>query len=134
MSAKRVAELTERIRGWDRAYYLADAPVVVMASGHAAPRFAQFAWLPQRAARGQVSHLPASATPPLDVVVCKLGYAMPAIDGVRLIGATLQGGDTDTSIRAIDHQENLARLNLSLSGFTAGIDPATLAPEAEAVC
>ena len=28
MSAKRVAELTERIRGWDRAYYLADAPVV----------------------------------------------------------------------------------------------------------
>lgn len=98
-----------------------------MASGHAAPRFAQFAWLPQRAARGQVSHLPASATPPLDVVVCKLGYAMPAIDGLRLIGATLQGGDTDTSIRAIDHQENLARLNLSLPGFTAGIDPATLA-------
>jgi tRNA 5-methylaminomethyl-2-thiouridine biosynthesis bifunctional protein len=35
---------------------------------------------------------------------------MPAIDGLRLIGATLQGGDTDTSIRAIDHQENLARL------------------------
>ncbi len=28
MSAKRVAELTERIRAWDRAYYLADAPVV----------------------------------------------------------------------------------------------------------
>ena len=48
-------------------------------------------------------------------------------DALRLIGATLQGGDTDTSIRAIDHQENLARLNLSLPGFTAGIDPATLA-------
>jgi tRNA 5-methylaminomethyl-2-thiouridine biosynthesis bifunctional protein len=35
---------------------LADAPVVVMASGHAAPRFAQFAWLPQapRAARSAI--------------------------------------------------------------------------------
>ena len=45
----------------------------------------------------------------------------------RLIGATLQSGDTDPNLRAIDHQENLARLNLSLPGFTAGIDPATLA-------
>lgn len=126
-----VDRLQQTAHGWQAlaadGSVLADAPVVVMASGHAAHRFAQFAWLPQRAARGQVSHLPASATPPLDVVVCKLGYAMPAIDGVRLIGATLQGGDTDTSIRAIDHQENLARLNLSLPGFTAGIDPATLA-------
>jgi tRNA 5-methylaminomethyl-2-thiouridine biosynthesis bifunctional protein len=78
--------------------------------------------------------LPASATPPLDVVVFQLGYAMPAIDGLRLIGATLQGGD-DTSIRAIDHQENLARLNLTLPGFAAGLDPATLpAASASARC
>ena len=35
-----------------------------MASGIAALHFSQFAWLPQIAARGQVSHLPASATPP----------------------------------------------------------------------
>ena len=126
-----VDRLQQTAHGWQAlaadGSVLADAPVVVMASGHAAPRFAQFAWLPQRAARGQVSHLPASATPPLDVVVCKLGYAMPAIDGLRLIGATLQGGDTDPNLRAIDHQENLARLNLSLPGFAAGLDPATLA-------
>lgn len=106
---------------------LAEAPVLIMASGHAAPRFAQFAWLPQRAARGQVSHLPASATPDLPHVVCKLGYATPAIDGLRLIGATLQSGDPDTALRAIDHQENLARLNLSLPGFAQDIDLSSLA-------
>lgn len=105
---------------------IAEAPVLVMASGHAAPRFEQFAWLPQRAARGQVSHLPAGATPDLPHVVCKLGYAMPAIDNLRLIGATLQSGDQDTALRAIDHQENLARLNLSLPGFAQGVDPSTL--------
>lgn len=106
---------------------LAEAPVVVMASGHAAPRFAQFAWLPQRAARGQVTHLPAAATPPLPHVVCKLGYAMPAVDGLRLIGATLQSGDADPALRPADQAENLARLNLSLPGFAAGIEPADLA-------
>ncbi len=105
---------------------LAEAPVLVMASGHAAPRFAQFAWLPQRAARGQVTHLPAAATPALPHVVCKLGYAMPEIDGLRLIGATLQSGDLDTALRDADHAENLARLNLSLPGFAASIDPAHL--------
>ena len=105
---------------------LAEAPVVIMASGVAATRFAQFAWLPQRAARGQVSHLPASATPPLDVVLCKLGYVAPPVDGLRLAGATLQAGDTDDQARLADHQENLARLELMLPGFTAGIDPASL--------
>jgi tRNA 5-methylaminomethyl-2-thiouridine biosynthesis bifunctional protein len=105
---------------------MAEAPVLIMASGHAAPRFTQFAWLPQRAARGQVSHLAADATPDLPHVVCKLGYAMPAIDGLRLIGATLQSGDPDSSLRTVDHQENLARLNLSLPSFAQGIDPSTL--------
>jgi len=106
---------------------LAEAPVLIVAGGHAAPRFAQLAWLPQRAARGQVSHLPTEATPELPHVVCKLGYAMPAVDGLRLIGATLQSGDTDPALRSIDHQENLARLNLSLPGFAAGVDATTLA-------
>ncbi|HLO61637.1 MAG TPA: FAD-dependent 5-carboxymethylaminomethyl-2-thiouridine(34) oxidoreductase MnmC, partial [Azonexus sp.] len=96
---------------------LAEAPVLVMASGAAAPHFAQFAWLPQRAARGQVTHLPAAATQPLNHVVCKLGYATPEVDGLRLIGATLQYADSDPAVRIADHQENLARLNLSLPGF-----------------
>ena len=125
-----VDRLERTMTGWQAiagdGLVLAEAPVMVMASGHAATRFAQFSWLPQRAARGQVSHLPAAATPPLDIVVCKLGYAMPAIDGLRLIGATLQSGDTDTRLRTVDHQENLARLNLSLPGFAKDIAPENL--------
>ncbi len=105
---------------------LAEAPVLVMASGAAAPRFEQFAWLPQRAARGQVSHLPPAATPPLDVVLFQVGYAMPEIDGIRLIGASLSYDDDKAGERVADHSDNLARLRLTLPGFAAGIDPATL--------
>lgn len=106
---------------------LASAPVLIMASGAAATRFAQFAWLPQRPARGQVSHLPAAATPPLDIVVCRQGgYAMPEVDGIRLIGATSQLDDLDPAERLADHAENLAHLEANLPGFGAGIDPATL--------
>lgn len=105
---------------------LAEAPLVVMASGIAAPRFSQFSWLPQVSARGQVSHLPAGTTPGLDVVLTKLGYAMPEVDGIQLAGATLSYDDELKDERPTDHQENLARLNLMLPGFAAGIDPATL--------
>jgi tRNA 5-methylaminomethyl-2-thiouridine biosynthesis bifunctional protein len=102
---------------------LATAPVVVIATGAAAPRLSQLAWLPQRAARGQVSHLPATATSDLKVVVCKLGYVAPAVDGFLPAGATLQTGDDDPAVRAADHAENLARLNLMLPGFAAPSDP-----------
>lgn len=106
---------------------LAAAPVLIMASGAAAPRFAQFSWLPQRPARGQVSHLPAGSTPALDIVVCRQGgYAMPEVDGLRLIGATSQLDETDPSERLADHRENLGKLEANLPGFTTGIDPASL--------
>ncbi|MBS1161211.1 MAG: mnmC [Proteobacteria bacterium] len=106
---------------------LAAAPVLIMASGATATRFAQFSWLPQRPARGQVSHLPADATPPLDIVVCRQGgYAMPEVDGLRLIGATSQLNDADPAERLADHIENLDKLEFNLPGFGQAIDPATL--------
>ena len=105
---------------------LAEAPVLVMASGVAAPRFAQFDWLPQVAARGQVSHLPATGLLPLDAVLFQSGYAMPEIDGIRLIGASLSYDDEEASERIADHADNLARLRLTLPDFAAGIDPASL--------
>ena len=105
---------------------LAEAPVLVMASGAAAPRFAQFAWLPQLAARGQVSHLPAAGLAPLDVVLFQSGYAVPEIDGTRLIGASLSYNDDNADERLADHADNLARIRLTLPGFAAGLDPATL--------
>ncbi len=105
---------------------LAEAPVLVMASGVAAPRFAQFAWLPQRSGRGQVSHLPAAGGQRLDAVVFQVGYAMPAIDGCQLIGASLSYEDDEPTERAADHGDNLARLRLTLPAFGQGLDPATL--------
>ncbi len=105
---------------------LAEAPYLIMASGVAATNFEQFAWLPQTSARGQVSHLPGNATPPLEVVVCKLGYAMPEIDGIRLVGASHLLGDADPNTREVDHRDNLARLNLILPGFAASIEPASI--------
>ena len=105
---------------------LAEAPVLVMASGAAAPRFAQLAWLPQVAARGQVSHLPAARLAPLEVVLFQSGYAIPDIDGTRLIGASLSYDDDDPEERVADHADNLARIRLALPGFAADIDPAKL--------
>jgi tRNA 5-methylaminomethyl-2-thiouridine biosynthesis bifunctional protein len=105
---------------------LAEAPVLVMASGVAAPAFEQFAWLPQRSGRGQVSHLPANTALALKAVLFQIGYAVPAVDGLSLIGASLSYEDGDTGERTADHADNLARLRLTLPGFAAGIDPATL--------
>ncbi len=125
-----VARLKRTSSGWQaldaNGEVLAEAPVAIMASGVAAPRFEQFAWLPQRSARGQVSHLPANTAPALDSVLFQIGYAMPEVDGRRLIGASLSYEDDDIAERATDHADNLARLRLSLPGFAAGVDPARL--------
>ena len=104
----------------------AEAPVLIMASGADAPRFAQFAWLPQRAGRGQVSHLPAVDGMPLKAVLFQVGYAIPEIDGMQLIGASLSYEDDEPAEREADHADNLARLRLSLPDFATGLDPATL--------
>ena len=106
---------------------LAEAPVVVMAGGIAAPRFSQFAWLPQVAARGQVSHLPAASVPPLGIVVSRHAYAIPAVDGYCVAGATFSLDDDEMADRPADHQENLVQLELTLPGFSRGIAPESLA-------
>jgi tRNA 5-methylaminomethyl-2-thiouridine biosynthesis bifunctional protein len=105
---------------------LAAAPILIMASGVAATQFSQFAWLGQIAARGQVSHIPSTALPPLETVVCRHGYSIPAIDGLRLAGATHTYDDHDPAIRFSDHQENLAQLERTLPGSSARINPAQL--------
>lgn len=104
---------------------LAEAPYVVLAAGVGATHFAQFS-PPQVAARGQVSHLPVDHGHGLKHVVCKHGYAMPDIDGHRLIGATLQIDDPDPQVRLADHLDNLAHLQRSLPALAEGIDPGRL--------
>ena len=106
---------------------LAEAPTLIVAAGASMPRFAQLAWIPQYAARGQVTHLPAGATAATRAVVLSAqGYVMPEVDGIRLIGATSQDDDEDTRERPADHRANLARLERLLPGFAPGLDPETL--------
>ncbi|WP_018989874.1 bifunctional tRNA (5-methylaminomethyl-2-thiouridine)(34)-methyltransferase MnmD/FAD-dependent 5-carboxymethylaminomethyl-2-thiouridine(34) oxidoreductase MnmC [Aromatoleum toluclasticum] len=105
---------------------IAAAPVAIVANGVGIRQFPQAAALPVRSARGQVSHLPAQADSAPRVVVCRLGYVSPAIDGVRCAGATFSVNDEDPSLRVTDHRENLAKLDFILPGFAAGFDPARL--------
>ena len=105
---------------------IAAAPVAILANGVGIRLFPQAAALPVRSARGQVSHLPAQADSAPRVVVCRLGYVSPAIDGVRCAGATFSVDDEDPSLRVTDHRENLAKLDFILPGFAAGFDPTRL--------
>jgi len=73
-----------------------------------------------------VSHLPATAGSAPAVVVCRLGYVTPAIDGLRCAGATFAVDDDEAGLRAADHAENLARLEFILPGYSRHIDAAGL--------
>ncbi len=103
---------------------IAEAPLVVLASGIDAKRMIE--GFPLRVGRGQVSHLPEDAVPPFNIVATRLGYVTPAIDGIHCAGATMAPDDTGTDERIADHIENLARLDMTLPGYGAGLDAAGL--------
>ncbi len=106
---------------------LAKAPTLILANAVDARRFAPASHLPLRSARGQVSHLPAGEGSAPDIVVCRLGYVTPSIDGLRSVGATFLAHDSDSSLRAAEHAENIAKLNFILPGYGATLDPEQLA-------
>lgn len=105
---------------------LAAAPHLVMASGIEAPRFSPFAWLPQRPARGQTSLIPECAIPPLKMLVCGQGYITPAVDGLRVAGASFEMDDLETDIRTKERQENINKINTMLPGLIPDIVQDTL--------
>ncbi|NMG42412.1 bifunctional tRNA (5-methylaminomethyl-2-thiouridine)(34)-methyltransferase MnmD/FAD-dependent 5-carboxymethylaminomethyl-2-thiouridine(34) oxidoreductase MnmC [Aromatoleum toluvorans] len=127
---RSVAALEHGPSGWralDAAgQTIAAAPVAILANGTGIGQFPQAAALPVRSARGQVSHLPALPGSAPRVVVCRLGYVSPEIDGVRCAGATFSVDDDDPELRLADHRENLAKLNFILPDFASGLDPAQL--------
>ncbi len=106
---------------------IAAAATLVLACGTGVDALPQAAALPLRAARGQVTHLPAEPASPPRVVVCRLGYVSPAVDGVRCAGATFQVDDAETGLRSADQAENLARLDFMLPGFGATLAAPELA-------
>jgi len=98
----------------------------VLAAGAQVARLVPERMLPVWPGRGTVSLLPQAATPPLDIVACRLGYVTPAVDGIRCAGATM-ARDEATDPRIDDQIENLQRLDMILPGFGKELDPALLA-------
>ncbi|RLR17324.1 hypothetical protein D8L93_10230 [Sodalis-like symbiont of Bactericera trigonica] len=88
--------------------------MVVLANGPEMSGLALTAALPPYAARGQVSHLPATA--PLRQVLCFDGYLTPKSPAFasHCLGASYQRGDTGTDYRDSEHQNNLQRLRACL--------------------
>ncbi|MGL5007884.1 MAG: FAD-dependent 5-carboxymethylaminomethyl-2-thiouridine(34) oxidoreductase MnmC [Plesiomonas sp.] len=102
--------------------------VVVLANGHRVTQYTQSEHLPLSSVRGQVSHVPTHpALSKLHTVLCYEGYLTPMdltpIAGGdnthhHCLGATYGRSDTDTTLRAGDQQENLAKLQRSLPNAT----------------
>ncbi len=88
---------------------VAQAPVVIVASGTGARVLAQTSALPLAAIRGQVTHLPAGELPALPFVLCREAYLTPAIDGWHSLGASYDD-DADPALRASSQQQNLDKV------------------------
>ncbi|KON82219.1 bifunctional tRNA (5-methylaminomethyl-2-thiouridine)(34)-methyltransferase MnmD/FAD-dependent 5-carboxymethylaminomethyl-2-thiouridine(34) oxidoreductase MnmC [Azoarcus sp. PA01] len=106
---------------------IASAPVAVLANGVGIRAVPQAAALPVRSARGQVTHFAAASGSSPNVVVCRLGYVSPALDGVRSAGATFGVDDDEPALRDADQRENLAKLEFILPGYAAQLTLAELA-------
>lgn len=127
---RRLARLERRGDDWlaldESGAEIARAPVMVLANGVGIRAIPEAASLPVRPARGQVSHLPATPGSAPEVVVCRLGYVSPEVDGIRCAGATFIADDDGTELREAEHRENLTKLDFILPGFSSPFDPASL--------
>ena len=103
---------------------LAEAPVVVLASGAGASAFAQSAALPLAAVRGQVTHLAAGSIPAPPLVLCREAYVTPAAHGLHSAGASYDI-DANPALSAASQRDNLAKLR-SLLGDAALVPEAPL--------
>lgn len=114
----RVATVTEQADGWQvescdgRRW---QSPTLVVAAGHQLPALIPFAELPLYPVRGQVSHVPTSASlSRLNTVLCYDGYLTPANEGQHCIGASYGRNQTEIAFRAEEQTQNQARLQACL--------------------
>ena len=105
---------------------IAAAPVAVLANANNAAKLVDPGGSLARI-RGQQSYVPAPPFEAPRVVVGGDGYALPAHDGVAVIGATYDLGSDDPLPDAASHRVNLARAEHMLPGSTTGIDATALA-------
>ncbi|MBL0597417.1 bifunctional tRNA (5-methylaminomethyl-2-thiouridine)(34)-methyltransferase MnmD/FAD-dependent 5-carboxymethylaminomethyl-2-thiouridine(34) oxidoreductase MnmC [Aeromonas jandaei] len=113
-----VVAITELADGWqvesqDGRHW--QAPNLVVAAGHKLPELIPFAELPLYPVRGQVSHVPTSASlSRLNTVLCYDGYLTPAHNDHHCIGASYGRNQTDLAFRAEEQLQNQARLQACL--------------------
>lgn len=91
------------------------APTLVVAAGHQLPALLPFAELPLYPVRGQVSHVPTTASlSRLKTVLCYDGYLTPAHNHQHCIGASYGRNQNSLEFRAEEQQQNQARLQACL--------------------
>lgn len=100
---------------------IAQAPIVIVASGAEARRFAQTQALPLRRIRGQVTHIAEGGMPALALALTREGYATPALDGWHCVGASYEL-EENAALSPISTESNLVRLEQMLPGSTQVIE------------
>ncbi|MCB1689126.1 MAG: bifunctional tRNA (5-methylaminomethyl-2-thiouridine)(34)-methyltransferase MnmD/FAD-dependent 5-carboxymethylaminomethyl-2-thiouridine(34) oxidoreductase MnmC [Halioglobus sp.] len=102
---------------------LAEASVVIVATGPGATAMEQLKWLPLQTIRGQVTELPANdATAMLRAALCHEGYIAPARAGIHSMGASFNINMADAKPRAQDNRDNLSKLAAAVPGWGAALD------------
>jgi tRNA 5-methylaminomethyl-2-thiouridine biosynthesis bifunctional protein len=89
---------------------IAQATTIVLANAGDALRLLDAPGWPVDTLRGQISLADAARLALPRLPVAGAGYLLPAIDGRAIFGATAQRGDADPTVRAVDHEFNLAQL------------------------
>ncbi|HJV74499.1 MAG TPA: bifunctional tRNA (5-methylaminomethyl-2-thiouridine)(34)-methyltransferase MnmD/FAD-dependent 5-carboxymethylaminomethyl-2-thiouridine(34) oxidoreductase MnmC [Noviherbaspirillum sp.] len=100
---------------------IAQAPVVIVATGTNATFFPHIQELPLKSIRGQVTHVSADCLPVLPMVVCGDGYVTRPTQGVCCVGASYEM-DSDPQLRQSSHEKNLKRLEQVLPDASAGLE------------
>ncbi|MGN5221103.1 bifunctional tRNA (5-methylaminomethyl-2-thiouridine)(34)-methyltransferase MnmD/FAD-dependent 5-carboxymethylaminomethyl-2-thiouridine(34) oxidoreductase MnmC [Aeromonas veronii] len=114
----RVSAIAEQTDAWhiesqDGRHW--QAPNLVVAAGHKLPALLPFAELPLYPVRGQVSHVPTSASlSRLNTVLCYDGYLTPMYNDHHCIGASYGRNQSSLEFRAEEQIQNQVRLQACL--------------------
>ncbi|MFM5618443.1 bifunctional tRNA (5-methylaminomethyl-2-thiouridine)(34)-methyltransferase MnmD/FAD-dependent 5-carboxymethylaminomethyl-2-thiouridine(34) oxidoreductase MnmC [Aeromonas veronii] len=114
----RVSAIAEQADGWqvesqDGRHW--QAPNLVVAAGHQLPALLPFAELPLYPVRGQVSHVPTTASlRQLKTVLCYDGYLTPMHNDQHCIGASYGRNQSSLEFRAEEQIQNQVRLQACL--------------------
>ncbi|MFL9711370.1 bifunctional tRNA (5-methylaminomethyl-2-thiouridine)(34)-methyltransferase MnmD/FAD-dependent 5-carboxymethylaminomethyl-2-thiouridine(34) oxidoreductase MnmC [Methylobacillus sp. Pita1] len=125
--AARATELRQHGNGWQvwtGEQLLDEADIVVVGNAAQAAGFAQTRHLPLEQVRGQISQLKhVAGAPVLHTLLCTDGYISPLIDDGYCLGATFVPGDTATSVRDEEHEQNLDMLKRMAPSLYAALTP-----------